>query len=199
VVLLDHKDMKLLPQEKIENNDKSGKNRFVQLRKEGNFALYRREKLDGLLVGFEVFSFKTIQAGAPLPGGGTVEETYESYPGAAAFGRTAWFIGGDNAAERAHNRFDELVKGKVTPEPEIEEETVHAVTITKTPTTPIKLGLKFPDKPFTQKELAAFNGFDNYKVVYSDLQKGLASGLLVVAGERPAPRGKPAKLFSVKS
>ncbi len=191
--------MKPLPTEFIRNADKTGNHRFLQLKKDGNFALYRREHMDGALFGFEVFSFKTIQAGAPLPGGGTVEETYESYPGAAAFGRTAWFIGGVNAAERAHARFDELVKGKVTPEPEIEEETVHAVTITKTPTTPIKLGLKFPDKPFTQKELAAFNGFDNYKVVYSDLQKGLASGLLVVAGERPSARGKSAKLFAVKA
>ena len=55
--------------------------------------------------------------------------------------------------------------------------------------------LKLPEKPFTQKELAAFNGIDNYKAVYSDLQKMLSTGVLKVVGEREATRGKPAKLF----
>jgi predicted DCC family thiol-disulfide oxidoreductase YuxK len=183
----------------VANADKSGDNRFIQIKKEKDVALYRREKMDGSLKGFEVFSFKTIQTGALLPGGNVVQETYQSYPGGKSFGKTAWYISGENAADRAHEMFDSLVKGKVQVEPETDEteETEEIVPVVKVSTTPMKDGLKFPEKPFTQKELAAFNGFDNYKVVYSDLMKGLNSGKLRVFGERPAPRGKPARLFQV--
>ena len=183
----------------VANADKSGDNRFIQIKKEKDVALYRREKRDGSLKGFEVFLFKTIQTGALLPGGNVVQETYQSYPGGKAFGKTAWYISGENAAERAHEMFDSLVKGKVQVEPETDEteETEEIVPVVQVSTAPMKDGLKFPEGPFTQKMLAAFNGFDNYKVVYSDLMKGLNSGKIRVFGERPAARGKPARLFQL--
>jgi hypothetical protein len=87
-------------------------------------------------------------------------------------------------------------------EPEIDEieeteEIVPVVKIIRVSKTPMKDGLKFPKGPFTQRELATHNGLENYKVVYSDLMKGLNSGKIRVFGERPAPRGKPARLFQV--
>jgi hypothetical protein len=158
--------------------------------------------MDGTLKAFEVFQFKTVLEGAGQRGGGTVKESYEQYPGGKAFGKIAWYISGGNAVERAHEMVDNLVKGKVQVEPEADEieetdETEEIVPVVKVSKAPMKDGLKFPEKPFTQRELATYNGLENYKVVYSDLMKGLNSGKIRVFGERPAPRGKPARLFSV--
>ena len=61
-----------------------------------------------------------------------------------------------------------------------------------------RVTLELPDKPFSQKELAAFNNIANYKEVYSDLQRMLASGMVKVHGFREVSegtRGKAAKLF----
>lgn len=189
--------MKTLETNFTTNADKSGEHRFIQLRKENNVAMYRRENLQGNLVGFEVFLFKTIIAGSPLPGGGTVTETYESYPGGKAFGRNAWFIGGNGAEQRANERYNQLVQGglKTENEPEETEETVTVVRVSKMRTERPKLN--FPPHPFTQKELAAFNGIDNYKEVYSDLQRFLATGVLRRGEKRESARGKSAQLFEV--
>ena len=198
-VVLHHNDMKLLETEFVKNCDLSGNNRFIQLKKEGNVALYRREHVDGREKGFEVFVFKLKPAGSPMRGGGFEAEDREPYPGKSAFGKTAWYISGENAVDRAHEMFDSLVKGKVEVEPETEEteETEEIVPVVQVSKAPMKDGLKFPEKPFTQRELATYNGFENYKVVYNDLMKGLNSGKIRVFGERTAPRGKPARLFSV--
>ena len=191
--------MKLLETEFVKNCDLSGNDRFIQLKKEGNVALYRREHMDGEEKAFEVFQFKTVLEGAGQRGGGTVKESYEQYPGGKAFGKTAWYISGGNAIERAHEMFDNLVRGKVEVElePEEAEETDEVVPVVKVSKAPMKDGLTFPKGPFTQRELATHNKLENYKVVYSDLMKGLANGKLKVSGERPSIRGKPAKLFTV--
>ena len=192
--------MKTLSTDFVQNADKSGKNRFLQIRREKDIAIYRRETIEGSLVGFEVFRFKTIQEGAKLPGGLTVSETYESYPGGKAFGRNAWFFGGVGCEERATQRFAELVQGKVeVVEPEeVDTEELKLIPVLRVVSSkPVKSGLKFPEGEFSQKELAAFNGFDNYKVVYSDLQKFLTSGVLVKGSQRNSARGKPAQLFKV--
>jgi hypothetical protein len=190
--------MKTLEKTFVMNADKCGNHTFTQVRREGNVCLYRRNRLsDGRYSCFEVFITKVVKAGAPLPGGGQVAEDYEQYPGAASFGRTAWSICGVEAVaeRRALTIFDELVKGK-TKTVEVEEtggeeaETMPVARVVKGEVT-----LKLPEKPFTQKELAAYNGFDNYKIVYSDLQKMLLNGTLKVVGTREAGRGKPAKLF----
>jgi autonomous glycyl radical cofactor GrcA len=197
--------MKTLETNFVENADKLGKNNFVQLRKalnvkvDGqlkNMALYRRDTLEGKLVGFEVFTFKVIKEGTPMQGGGTVKEDYEQYPRKSAFGHTAWFVGGENAEERALTRYESLMTGKIVAvEVEGEEEEISVPVVRVTSTAPIKEGLKLPEKPFSQKELAAFNGIENYKQVYSDLQKMLARGILKHGEKRESIRGKSAQLF----
>jgi hypothetical protein len=134
-----------------------------------------------------------------MRGGGVETEDREPYPGKSAFGKTAWYISGPNAVDRAHELFSKLVKGEsAVDEENLEVETEdEVVPVVKVLNTPMKDGLKFPKGPFTQRELATHNGLENYKVVYSDLMKGLNSGKIRVAGERPAPRGKPARLFEV--
>lgn len=172
------------------NADKCGDTTFTQLRREGAVCMYRRDRVsNGELHSFEVFVTKTVKAGAPLPGGGTVAEDYEQYPGASSFGRSAWST---NAEQRANKIFDGLIKKAVAA---VEHETEEIETVPVARVAKGEVTLKLPDKPFTQKELAAFNGLDNYKEVYSDLQKMLSNKTLKVVGERTAGRGKAAKLF----
>lgn len=189
--------MKILEKTFTMNADKCGNHTFTQVRREKNVAAYRRNAVDsGRFRGFEVFVVKVVKAGAPLPGGGVVAEDYEQYPGASSFGRSAWSMCGNEKAALAATmqKFDELLKGKavvVAEEPAvIEGETVPVARVVKGEVT-----LKIPDQPFTQKELAAFNGIKNYKEVYSDLQKMLATKAVKVVGQREVTRGKPAKLF----
>ena len=178
------------------NADKCGDHTFTQIRRERNVAAYRRNRVDnGFFQGIEVFLIKVVKAGAPLPGGGMVAEDYEQYPGASAFGKHAWSFGGveKDAMTAAMERFDNLLQAG------IESAAAEAAVDEAVPVARVAKGevtLKLPDHPFTQKELAAFNGIDNYKAVYSDLQKMLSTGVLKVSGERAAARGKSAKLFS---
>lgn len=196
--------MKQLALEFVKNCDKNGNNKFTQLRREGDVALYRRETLEGHLVGYEVFRFKTILKGTPGRGGIIVDEDYESYPGGKAFGRCAWFIGGKDAETRSMTKFTELVTGKVEviesdedEDKEIEGTLIPVVRISVVSEAPVKDGFQWPNTPFTQKQLASFNGFENYKVVYSDLMKGLSRGIIKVVGTKQTTngKGKPAKIF----
>jgi len=188
--------MKILEKTFVMNADKCGDHTFTQVRRENNVAAYRRNSVaTGRFHTFEVFLIKVVKAGAPLPGGGTVAESYEQYPGASAFGRSAWSMGGEEKAalKVTMKKFDELLKSKspvVVEETSTEVETVPVARVAKGEVT-----LKIPDQPFTQKELAAFNGIENYKEVYSDLQKMLASKALKIVGQREVTRGKAAKLF----
>lgn len=191
-----HKTMKELQKEFVMNADKCGNHTFTQVRREKNVALYRRDKVDtGRFQSCEVFFVKVVKAGSPLPGGGTVAEDYEQYPGASAFGRTAWSICGkeSDALLCANKRFEELLKETSEVETTTDETVIPVIKVSNTE----RRALNWPDKPFTQKELAAFNHIDNYKEVYTDLQRALASGKIVVSGQRESTRGKSAKLFSV--
>lgn len=87
------------------NADKLGDHTFKQLRKQDGVALYERIK-NGRHYDYEVFVVKTVVAGAPLPNGKKVEESYEAYPGSASFGKTAWSV---QNFDRAVQKFDELV------------------------------------------------------------------------------------------
>ena len=82
-------NMKKLQKEFTANYDKVGNNKFVQLRKEDGVAMYERLNMDGTHRIYEVFIVKVVEKGTPLPGGNKVQETYEQYPGCAAFGRYA--------------------------------------------------------------------------------------------------------------
>jgi len=193
--------MKLLEKTFVMNADKCGNHTFTQLRREGEFAMYRRDRVkEGTFHSAEVFKVKVVKAGV----GYNTGDDYEQYPGYAAFGRHAWSISGDEktAIAAANRKFDALLKNEVPiVEAEIEGETEvsESVPVVRVVSpTPIKAGLKLPNGEFSQKELAAFNGFDNYKVVYSDLQKMLARGILKLGSKREKAdgvRGKAAQLF----
>lgn len=189
--------MKTLEQTFVKNVDKCGNHTFTQIRREGNFCIYRRNRVsDGTVHSHEVFITRVIKAGTPLPGGNEVAEDYEQYPGCNAFGRTAWSYSGP-AGERAANiKFDIIKLKKDLEEVEIEVDgTVTTIPVARVAKS--KVSLKLPGKPFTQKELAAHNNIANYKEVYSSLQSMLADKILRLAGTREVTRGKAAKLFAV--
>jgi len=98
--------MKKLQKEFTGNYDKVGMNKFVQIRKENGVAIYQRFNADGTPRSYEVFIVKIVPKGAPLPNGKFVEESYEQYPGANAFGKTAFDCRNIGQAEE---RFDQLV------------------------------------------------------------------------------------------
>jgi len=188
--------MKTLQQTFTKNCDNSGTHTFTQAKRDGNVCIYSRTSAKGTLIGFEVFVTHVIKAGTQMKGGGVETEDRESYPGKSAFGRSAWFIGGIDAQKRALELFNELLAGE-QPVTEAEgEDTEESIPVVKVVSaTPIKEGIKLPEGPFTQKELAAFNGIENYKQVYSDLQKMLARGILKHGEKRESTRGKSAQLF----
>ena len=98
--------MKILSTEFTMNADKCGNEVFRQMRKSDGVAMYQRIRTGGRY-GYEVFIIKTIKAGTALPGGKSVAEDYEQYPGAAQWGKTAWSPGSRGAANA---KFDALVK-----------------------------------------------------------------------------------------
>lgn len=99
--------MKLLETEFVMNADKRGDMTFKQIKRNEYAALYRRYRMDGTPMEFEVFQVK-VAGGTEIFG--RHYDKYEQYPGAASFGRTAWATG-DQA--RAEQIFDEITKGQV--------------------------------------------------------------------------------------
>lgn len=188
--------MKTLQQTFDKNCDGAGKQTFNQVKRNGDVCLYSRTTKAGTVIGYEVFVTRVIKAGTSMKGGGVETEDREAYPGKSAFGHWAWSCGGSNGLKAAIQRFDLLVKGElpvIESEGDDEETSVEVVKVVSA--TPIKEGLTLPNGPFTQKELAAFNGIANYKQVYSDLQKMLARGILKHGDKRESTRGKSAQLF----
>ena len=98
--------MKKLQKEFTGNYDKVGMNKFVQIKKENGVAIYQRFNTDGTPRSYEVFIVKVVPKGASLPNGKTVEEPYEQYPGANAFGKTAYDC---RTIAQAEERFEQLV------------------------------------------------------------------------------------------
>jgi hypothetical protein len=188
--------MKTLEQNFVMNADKCGNHKFTQVRREGMICMYQRIKIEtDRLHSVEVFVTKLVKAGSPLPGGGTVAEDYEQYPGASSFGRTAWST---NSIEGGNIIFNRLL-AKNVPVVEGENEETELVTVARvTQPKGDRRGLKWPEGPFTQKQLAAFNEIGNYKEVYTDLQRALANGTLKVSEQtHEVNRGRAAKMFEV--
>lgn len=105
-------DIKRLEVDKVWTGDGFGSAEAIllhQIKRQGNVAMYSfsKVKTPALVTCYEVFRFKTIPVGTPLPGGLTVSQSYEQYPGSNMFGKTAWSVRGVGAAEEL---FDKLVK-----------------------------------------------------------------------------------------
>lgn len=98
----------------VTNADGCGDHVFIQVARKGNVAVYRRNKLDGSVFGFETIVIKTVKAGTVYAKGATpTAADTESYPGAQSFGRLGWHYPSLGAAMV---KLEELTKEEVKPE-----------------------------------------------------------------------------------
>lgn len=186
--------MKKLQKEFTANYDKVGNNKFIQIRKENGVAIYERQNMDGTHRSYEVFIVKVVPKGTPLPGGNKVQETYEQYPGCAAFGRTAFDC---KTIDRAEERYDELVQ-KVKDSTEAKEEAEKTGQ-------PIKRGrksnpktatVKVPTGKFTMKMLISEYELPQptlYLIVKKWIEEAKVS--IVDSVKNESGRGKPALVY----
>jgi hypothetical protein len=171
--------MKKLQKEFTGNFDRVGNTKFIQIKKENGVAIYERQNMDGSTRSYEVFIVKVVPKGTALPGGNTVQETYEQYPGCAAFGKTAYDC---KTIDQAEKRFDELVK-KVKDSADAKEEAAKTGV-------PVKRGRKAGPKMNVKMPL---NKGINTVYIRKAVTEWLNDGVISVNGnvKNETGRGKP--------
>ena len=184
--------MKKLQKEFTGNYDKVGMNKFVQIRKENNVAIYQRFNTDGTPRSYEVFIVKVIEKGTALPGGNSVQETYEQYPGCAAFGKTAYDC---KTIASAEERFDELVK-KVKCSNDAKEESIKTgVPVKRGRKASTKMNVKMTLKKDSKFTINMLNTYTGVNTVYirKAVNEWLESGVITINGTVKSEngRGKP--------
>lgn len=190
--------MKKLQKEFTGNFDRVGNTKFIQRKKENGVAIYERQNMDGTFRSYEVFIVKVVPKGTALPGGNTVQETYEQYPGCAAFGKTAYDCKTIDAAEK---RFDELVK-KVKDSNDAKEESIKSGKPIRrgrkaSPKVNVKMTLNKGSK-FTISMLSTYTGMDSV-FIRKAVKQWLIDGVISVTGsvKSESGRGKPANEYTV--
>lgn len=190
--------MKKLQKEFTGNFDRVGNTKFIQLKKENGVAIYERQNMDGTTRSYEVFIVKVVPKGTALPGGNTVQETYEQYPGCAAFGKTAYDC---KTIDQAEKRFDELVK-KVKESNDAKEESIKSGKPVRrgrkaSPKMNVKMTLNKGSK-FTISMLSTYTGV-NSVFIRKAVKEWLADGVITITGEvkNESGRGKPSTEYTV--
>ena len=187
--------MKKLEKKFTMNADKVGDNIFTQIKREGDVAIYERAWPDGRIKGYEVFMIKTVEKGTPLPNGKKVEETYESYPGAASFGKTACDC---KTLDRAEERFEEFLE-KVKNRDEAAEEAKRTGKPNRGKRTKVKPVVNVPKGKFTMKMLIAETGMTQPQL-YPFVKQWLTDSLIEVVEsvKAEAGRGRPSLVYRAK-
>lgn len=190
--------MKTLQKEFTGNFDRVGNTKFIQLKKENGVAIYERQHMDGSFRSYEVFIVKVIEKGTALPGGNSVQETYEQYPGCAAFGKTAYDC---KTIASAEERYDELVK-KVKSSNDAKEESIKTgVPVKRGRKASTKMDVKMTlDKgsKFTISMLTTYTGVDTV-YIRKAVNEWLESGVITISGvvKSESGRGKPSTEYTV--
>ena len=184
--------MKKLQKEFTGNFDRVGNTKFIQLKKENGVAIYERQNMDGSFRSYEVFIVKVIEKGTALPGGNSVQETYEQYPGCAAFGKTAYDC---KTIASAEERFDELVK-KVKCSNDAKEESIKTgVPVKRGRKASTKMNVKMTLKKDSKFTINMLNTYTGVNTVYirKAVNEWLESGVITINGTvKPENgRGKP--------
>ena len=198
--------MKLLPNKFVKNYDKMGDNTFTQVKMVPtvtlNAYIYRREKMDGTFVSFEVFVAKQRFKGQPLPGGVVEAEDREQYPTANNFGFTAKEAKGMPAAESFLTEFVEKMKEKddkkngVKP---VEDEGFMEALTAKMNLPKKQRGRKRKERPaivyptgnqWLMKDLLALNPVWNQPLAYIQVQKDMEAGVVVEVARVKSASGK---------
>ena len=184
--------MKKLQKEFTANYDRVGNTKFIQIKKENGVAIYERQNMDGSTRSYEVFIVKVIEKGTALPGGNSVQETYEQYPGCAAFGKTAYDC---KTIASAEERFDELVK-KVKCSNDAKEESIKTgVPVKRGRKASTKMNVKMTLKKDSKFTINMLNTYTGVNTVYirKAVNEWLESGVITINGTvKPENgRGKP--------
>ena len=184
--------MKKLQKEFTANYDRVGNTKFIQIKKENGVAIYERQNMDGSFRSYEVFVVKVIEKGTALPGGNSVQETYEQYPGCAAFGKTAYDC---KTIASAEERFDELVK-KVKCSNDAKEESIKTgVPVKRGRKASTKMNVKMTLKKDSKFTINMLNTYTGVNTVYirKAVNEWLESGAITVSGvvKSENGRGKP--------
>ena len=190
--------MKKLQKEFTGNFDRVGNTKFIQLKKENGVAIYERQNMDGSTRSYEVFIVKVIEKGTALPGGNSVQETYEQYPGCAAFGKTAYDC---KTIASAEERFDELVK-KVKCSNDAKEESIKTgVPVKRGRKASTKMNVKMTLKKDSKFTINMLNTYTGVNTVYirKAVNEWLESGAITVSGvvKSESGRGKPSIEYTV--
>jgi hypothetical protein len=198
--------MKLLPQSFVKNYDKMGDNTFTQVKMVPtvtlNAYIYRRERMDGSFVAFEVFVAKRRFKGQPLPGGLFEEEDREQYPTANNFGFTAKETKSMIQAEKFLAEFVEKMQAKEDKKNGVKvvEDDGFMEALTAKMNLPKKQrGRKRKERPaivyptgnqWLMKDLLAINNGWNQPLAYVQLQKDLQAGLVVEVARIKSASGR---------
>ena len=160
--------------------------------------------MDGRPTGFEVIILKQVEAGSPLPGGNVVKADYESYPGAQAFGRIAWFF---SSLKGAEYKFNEVVKNQQSTI--IVNKASNIVKADKGNTLMMLTNFNvnnignivkaskadnnqtIPSGEFTQAQFATINSLPLRGVVYNVIQTLVNKGLIKVSQRVKTGAGRP--------
>jgi len=186
--------MKDIPKKFVKNCDGVGDNTFIQVKKEGNVYMYRRERMDGTVKSYEVFLSKFIAKGTPLPNGAVEKEDRMAYPGSASFGKSAYDC---KTEDQAEIRFEQLVKKSKDSE-EAKDEAVRTGKPNRGRRKAKKMEVNKPNGKFTMKFLVESTGYSQPQL-YPIVQQWLTSGTVAVVGKQKpeSGRGKPSLVYEV--
>lgn len=198
--------MKLLPKSFVKNYDKMGDNQFSQVKMVPtvtlNAYIYRRERMDGSFVAFEVFVAKQRMKGQPLPGGLFEEEDREQYPTANNFGFTAKESKSMVQAEKFLAEFVEKMQKKEDKKNGVKavEDDGFMEALTAKMNLPKKQrGRKRKERPaivyptgnqWLMKDLLALNPAWNQPLAYIQIQKDMEVGVVVEVARVKSASGK---------
>ena len=129
---------------------------------------------------------------------GTTQETYEQYPGCAAFGKTAYDC---KTIASAEERFDELVK-KVKCSNDAKEESIKTgVPVKRGRKASTKMNVKMTLKKDSKFTISMLNTYTGVNTVYirKAVNEWLESGVITVSGvvKSESGRGKPSIEYTV--
>lgn len=200
--------MKLLPDSFVKNYDRCGDNTFTQVKMVPtvtlNAYIYKRTKMDGTFVSFEVFVAKQRFKGQPLPGGVVEAEDREQYPTANNFGFTAKEAKGMGAAEMFLAEFVVKMQEKDDKKNGVEKEPVDGDGFMEALTAKMNLpkkqrGRKRKERPaivyptgnqWLMKDLLAINPVWNQPLAYIQVQKDMEAGVVVEVARVKSASGK---------
>jgi len=188
------------------NYDKTGMCVFTQLQKDEKTQVYLYERKWPAYTAYEVFISKLVLEGAPLPGGGKVEQSYRSYLGTSLFGRGRGFS--CSSLERAQMHFKALVDkvngltktAVADTSDDVKDENVVVGVIRRGRKAAVRPSLVIPSKSFKMKDLVTLNE-DGWTqpTIYVAIQKMIGEGSVTIVGteKNESGRGKKSVIYSL--